>query len=164
MGKKIGKKAAGKRIMTGFVIGAVIVLALFGFFISNAFTGSGAKTTGLVIGDDLFSDLMIPATVASIVFSLFALATILYLIYRIRHKGVSDPFPFKAYIAAVVMVFVMYSISYFITLLPYGNLSVIVVTFILQIMVYGILLPYILVAHIFYIVLLLKGEAKNIFK
>jgi len=164
MAEKMGKKAKYRHSLLWFAFGALVVLTLFSFFIIKEFTGTNIKATGLVIGEDLFTNIMIPATLASIVFSLFALATVLYLIYRIRHRGVNGSFPFKAYLAAVVMIFVMYAISYFVTLLPYGNLSVIVLTFILQIMVYGILLPYILVAHIFYIVLLLRGNSKDIFK
>jgi hypothetical protein len=120
---------------------------------------SGKSITGLAVNErNILSDLMIPSAITSIFLSMVGLIVILSLIIEAKIKGQEKTFPFSSYIAAVSIIFVIYGINYFITLFPYGSASLAVLVFIFQIMTYGILLPYILVAQIDYIILLLEGK------
>lgn len=119
--------------------------------------------TGFAINSrDLLSNLLVPTAVTSIVFSIIGLLTMAFLIFQIRARGIGRIFPFKGYIFAISIIFVIFFINYFITLFSYGNLVFNIVSFILQVMIYGVLLPYILVAQVSYIILLLKGDIKGV--
>ena len=150
-----------KGLVFSFAIASLIVLVLIG----NYFFADKVKVGGMVIGEqNLMSNLLIPSTITSIVLSVIGIVTIAYLVMLIRKKGIGRSFPFKGYVASISIVFVIYVINYFITLFPYGNFSLVFITIILQIMTYGILLPYILVAQICYILLLLRGDVRDILK
>jgi len=155
-----------KSLVLTFVAATLVTLFLIGNFALNSTSILEYKSiSGLAIGNpELLSGLLIPSTLTSIVLSIIGLLTILYLVARIKSNGLGKSFPFKGYIASISIVVVIYVINYFVTLFPYGSLSFFLITTLLQIMIYGILLPYILIAQICYIILLLKGDVKDILR
>jgi len=122
----------------------------------------GIITGNVVDNQDILQNLLVPSAITSIIFSIIGLITMSFLIIQIRSKSVHKVFPFKGYLTAISIVFVVFLINYFITFFPYGNFVLQAISFILQIIIYGILIPYILTAQISYIVLLLKGDIKGI--
>jgi hypothetical protein len=138
----------------------VLVYSVRGF-VFNLF-GNFLFSGNVIVDPDLLQNLLIPSAISSIVFSIIGLITMVFLIFQLKKGDAKRIFPFRGYLAAVSLVFIIFLINYFITLFPYGNLVLQIVSFILQIMIYGILLPYILVAQITYIVLLLKEDIRGV--
>mgnify|MGYP001578597165 CR=1 FL=1 len=159
------EKVKRNQLLVFFALSIAIVLFLFAHFISTNFYAFKLKISGFAIFDEnLLANLFIPSAITSIIFSIVGIFVILLLIVKIKSKGPEKAFPFFNYVAAVGIIFVIFLINYFITLFPYGNMIVNVISFILQIMVYGVLLPYILVAQIDYIFLLFKGNIRMTLK
>jgi hypothetical protein len=155
----------GKKLGYSFIfifLSLALVLHIFSFVSGNI---QKISLTGKAIdSSDFLQNLLIPSALTSIFFSMIALITMIFLIFEIRENGVAKVFPFRGYLASISIVFIIFLINYFITLFPYGNLVLNLVSFVLQIMIYGVLLPYILVAQISYIVLLLRGNIRGILK
>jgi len=159
------KAKIDKKNLLTFILATVLVFLFFIRFFSIGLPSVNKSITGgIVVSDNFFSNLLIPSGVSSIIFSVVALLIMMVLILNVKKKGVEKTFPFRNYVAAISMVFVIYLMNYFITLFPYGNLTLVILSLLLQIMIYGLLLPYILVAQISYIVILFRGHIEGILK
>jgi len=154
-----------KSMLVTFILATLIVGLFFGRSIFLGFRGLSKSITGNALQDpNLLSNLLIPSAVTSLLLSIIGLITIILLVIKIRSIGVAKTFPFKNYVISISIIFVIYIINYLITLFPYGNIAVVIINLVLQIMIYGILLPYILVAQIGYICLILRGDIRDILK
>ena len=116
------------------------------------------------IEQNVLSGLFIPSIWISIVLTLIGVSTVYLLILKIKKEGLKKTFLLKNYILVVVMTLVLYFITRAITLFPYGNLIVGIITFLSQILIYGILIPYIFTSQITYLILLFKNDIKEILK
>jgi hypothetical protein len=140
-----------KRVAVGIttLVACVILLACLVFLVPHL-----QKTE-----PNLFSNLIISAMPLSIALQVLGAATIAFLIVKAKRTGIKRTFPVRNYFLAISMVFTIYLINYYITLLPYGYFAVQLISFVLKISIYAILLPYIFTAQICYLFLMLRGEA-----
>jgi hypothetical protein len=153
-----------KNLILIYIAGIILVLTLLGLFIVDTFTRHYIADKALVVGSRIVSDFFIPTSVSSIVFSLVALTTIIFLAYTLKTKGTTHSFHYTSYITSIVVTIIIFLANYFVTFFPYGNMFFIIISFALQIIVYGILLPYLMMASLCYIYLIFKGDVKDIFK
>lgn len=153
-------------MLTTFILATFIVGILFGkFFIFDFNFQPKFSFTGFAINDpNLLTNLLIPSALTSIMLSIVGITTVFLLILRIRSIGLAKSFPFRSYLIAISIVFVIYAINYFVTFFPYGNIIVVLLTAFLQVVIYGILLPFILLAQIGYIILIFQGDTQSILR
>jgi len=146
------------------LLGLVIVGLFVCIYLSRDFFSliSKIELTGFAVNYNFFSNLLVPTAVTSIVFSALALLTTIFLITDIRKKGFGNTFPIRGYLVSLGILLTIFIINYYITLFPYGNIVLNVISFILQLMIYGVILPYIFIAQLSYIILLMKGEIKRV--
>ena len=142
-------KSSKKRAL--FITLSVLILIIIAgiFFIEN-------------YDKNLLSNLLIPTALTSIIFSALGAFTFIYLIYQARLKGIKKIFKFNNYLVFVVILFSIFIINYLITFMPYGTLIFTLISFVLQIIIYGILIPYILLSIIIYLVLLFRNKLDRI--
>jgi hypothetical protein len=143
----------------------LIVVGLFAcIYLARDFFSLFSKIslTGFTINYNFFSNLLIPTAVTSIIFSALGIITTIFLITDIKKRGFGNTFPVRGYLISLIMLVTIFGVNYYITLFPYGNIVLNVVSFILQLMIYGVILPYLFIAQLSYIILLLRGEIKRV--
>lgn len=136
---------------------------IFSFYIfKSLFYFLSVSLTGFSINYNFFSNLLVPSIITSISFSIISVFMIVLIISKIRKEGIEKIFRFKGFLLSLIILITIFLINYYITLFPYGTFFLSIISFFLQVLIYGIILPYVIFAQLVYVYLIVSGKINEI--
>lgn len=132
-----------KKSKTLFFVGIILILAIAGLAIQNPVESL---------------NLLVPSALTSIILTLVAVSTIFFFSIKIVQKKTEKFFQIKKELVSIIIILLFWVMNKVLTFYPYGSLTTFALLILIQLIIYGILIPYILICVIHFTIQILKGK------